>query len=360
MNELTWVEISLPALANNLALAREAAGNSKIMAVIKADAYGHGAVAVAKALSDADAFAIARIDEGIQLRNHGIQKPIVVLGGIHSAREVALAIEFQLQPVIHAIADAELLDEFHPATPLPVWLKVDTGMHRLGVPSQHFREALEAIQSKKHLSLQGVMTHLSDAEELDGAKNHQQQSLFESLTEGTAITARSMANSAGILLHPSTHYEWVRPGIMLYGSNPASEENKFTSQLTPVMTFKSKVVSTRRLNAGESVGYNGTWQATTPCTIATIAAGYGDGYPRHATNGTPVLIRNKRYPLAGRVSMDLITVNVGDDDIAVGETVVLWGEGLPANVIAKSAGTISYQLFCGITPRVKRIYRTTD
>ncbi len=353
MNSLAWADISLTALKSNLAIAKQAAPNAKIMAVIKADAYGHGAVNAAQALSASDAFAVARIEEGIQLRNHGINHVIIVLSGANTRDDFETCHQQQLQAVIHSTQSLDIALH-HPGNPLKIWLKIDTGMHRLGLNGDDFLQALKAIQSSKHLELMGVMSHLANAELLDNPANDQQQRLFDRLSTG--LTTRSLANSAGLLFHPATHHEWVRPGIMLYGSNPAEEENAFTRQLKPVMTLKSRVIHLKTIAQGERVGYNGIWQADKESRIATIAIGYADGYPRHASNGTPVLINGKTYPLAGRVSMDLITVDVSSGGVNVGDEVTLWGEGLSANQIAKHANTISYELFTGITNRVKKIY----
>jgi alanine racemase len=353
MNSLAWADLSLSALTSNLAIAKQAAPRSKVMAVIKADAYGHGAVETAKALAASDAFAVARIEEGIHLRNHGIHHDIIVLSGANTRHDFATCHHQHLQVVIHSrqALDIALLN---PLNPLKIWLKIDTGMHRLGLNSDDFLQALKAIQSCKHLELTGVMSHLANAELLDNPANNQQQRLFEDLCTG--LTTRSLANSAGLLFQPSTQYEWVRPGIMLYGSNPSEEENTFTRQLKPVMTLKSRVIQIKTIAQGECVGYNGIWQAEKESQIATIGIGYADGYPRHAINGTPVLINGKTYPLAGRVSMDLITVDVSAGGVNIGDEVILWGEGLSANLIAKQANTISYELFTSVTNRVKKHY----
>lgn len=353
MNPMAWADISLSALKNNLAIARQAAPNAKIMAVIKANAYGHGAIEAAGALSGSDAFAVARVDEGIHLRHHGISKAIIVLSGCNTLADLTLCHQHQLQAVIHSRQALEIVLQ-NPSIPLNIWLKIDTGMHRLGLDATAFLQGLNAVNASKHLQLIGVMSHLANAELLDCPANAKQQALFDELNPGHS--ARSLANSAALLFQPSTHYEWVRPGIMLYGSNPSEQENTLTNQLKPVMTLKSRVIHIKTIPAGECVGYNGTWQAGKESQIATIGIGYADGYPRHAKNGTPVLINGKPYPLAGRVSMDLITVDVSAGDINIGDEVTLWGEGLPANDIAKQASTISYDLFTGIKNRVKNNY----
>ena len=354
MNHLVWAEISTSALENNLSVVRQAASHSKVMAVIKSDAYGHGAVATANALNASDAFAVARIDEAIHLRNNNIKHDIIVLSGINTEADIQTCIEQQLQPLIHCEHSIKLLISIKLASPLKVWLKVDTGMNRLGLQPNNFSNAHSAISNMNNIEIQGVLSHLSDAENLATDKNSEQHKLFNNLCSGLAVKSKSLCNSAGILFHQSMHYDWVRPGIMLYGVNPSETENAFTKQLKPVMTLKSRVINIKQISAGETVGYNGIWKAKEVCNIATIAIGYGDGYPRHAQNDTPVLINNKIYPLAGRVSMDMITVNVGNDEIKVGDIVTLWGDGLPAKTIADNAETIAYELFCSVTSRVPR------
>ncbi len=356
MNSLVWAEISLSALENNLSVAKQSASSSKVMAVIKSDAYGHGAVESAKALNAADVMAVARIDEAINLRNNNILHDIIVLSGLCTEQDLQTCIDQQLQPVIHSENSLRLLSGFHAPSTLKVWLKVDTGMHRIGLNPDNFDKSFKSVGNARNIELQGVLSHLSDAENVADKKNTEQFELFNKLCHEIPVNSRSLCNSAGILFHQQMHFEWVRPGIMLYGVNPSKTENIFTKQLKPVMTLKSRVINIKPVQPGEKVGYNGTWVARKPCMIATIAIGYGDGYPRHAQNGTPVLINGKTYPLSGRVSMDMITIDVGDDDIKIGDEVTLWGEGLPAELIADHAETIAYDLFCGVTARVPRIY----
>lgn len=353
MSTRAWVDISLPAARHNLRIARMAAPASQVMAVIKANGYGHGATHMADALHDSDAFAVARVSEGIELRHHGVSKPIVILSGSHDREDLAACAEYHLQPVLHSLESCQLLK------PIPlsqgVWLKVDTGMHRLGMTPAEFAQSIDFL---RHISqpITGVMSHLASSEQPGNPSNQIQLDLFQRACQPMAINTRSLANSGGILLHPQTHLEWVRPGIMLYGSNPGTVETALSRQLQPVMTLKSRVIMLKTLKPGESTGYNGIWTASRQSTIATVAIGYADGYPRHAPNGTPVLINGQYWPLAGRVSMDLITVDVTGSNVKAGDEVTLWGEGLAANLVAGHAQTISYDLFTGVTERVKRIY----
>lgn len=343
--------ISLSALSNNLKVARNCAANSHIMAVLKADAYGHGLTETAKALNDADAFAVARIEEGINLRMR-CAKPIIVLSGCSGKTAISLANEHGLQVVIHTLRDWQILKKHFPE--LPYWLKVDTGMHRLGLSLADFK----TIAQQKDGFCQGIISHLSDAEEGQWQISQQQYSQLQAFKALRPELPLSLANSAGLLYHPQSHLQWVRPGIMLYGCNPGTHNSPATEQLQAAMTFTSKVIALHDIAAGESVGYNGRFTASKATRIATIAVGYADGYPRHAKDGTPVWINGKNYPLAGKVSMDLITVDVSGSDVALGDSVELWGRNLSATTVAAWADTISYHLFTGLTQRVPRVYRS--
>lgn len=349
MPALCTATVSLSALGHNLNIVRQCTAHSRIIAVIKANAYGHGMEAAAGALQAADAFAVARIEEGIALRAI-THKNILVLSGVSGADGIRQCLMHQLLPVIQTQADWQLLKQQAPT--LPYWLKADTGMHRLGLSADEFA----TIAAQRDSLCQGLMSHLSDAEIPQKNTTAQQLQQFAALHRQWPELPCSLANSGGVLFHPDSHYQWVRPGIMLYGCNPGTEETVFTRQLQPVMQLHSRVLAVRDINNGERVGYNGRWQAQKPSRIATIAAGYADGYPRHAKDGTPVWINGKIYPLAGKVSMDLITVDVTNGDVAIGDQVELWGENLPANTVAQWADTISYALFTGVTQRVPRIY----
>ena len=350
-HSLTTATISLPALRNNLAVARRAAPASNIMAVIKADAYGHGLCPVADALmAHSDALAVARIEEAITLREHGIDLPLVILSGIHNTEALAACRQFRLQPVIHRLSMLKALARLPAA--VPYWLKVDTGMHRLGL-------AMDELAQLATLppGCIGIMSHMADAELPDHPGNRQQAQQFLQMCSRWPQLAKSLANSATLLLHPALQHQWVRPGIMLYGANPGSINTPATDQLQAAMRLQSTVIATRPVTAGERVGYNGLWQASRDSRIATVAIGYADGYPRHAPAGTPVWINGRQYPLAGRVSMDLITVDVTDGAVREGDSVELWGEHIAATTVAGMAGTISYALFTGVTQRVPRIYQ---
>ncbi len=348
MNTAPWVEIDLDALQANLRRVRVLAPDAKVLAVIKADAYGHGMVRVARALGQADGFAVARVEEGILLRRAGIGHRIVVLQGFGDREDLERMCRYRLEPVIHGQHQLPGLE----SADIPrFWLKLDSGMHRLGLSPDQFTMALRRLSSRKPV----LMTHLACADEPDRPETARQLCLFDRIARVPGLE-QSVANSAAILAFPQSHRDWVRPGLMLYGLSPFAGRLGSHFGLKPVMTFKSRLVAVRRLRAGEAVGYGGTWVASRPTRLGLVAAGYGDGYPREVPAGTPVLIAGRRVPIVGRVSMDLITVDLtGVPDVQAGEEVVLWGTGLPVEEIAAGAGTIPYTLVCGVTGRVPRI-----
>ena len=364
-----WVNLS--ALNSNLERVRQAAPDSRVVAVIKANGYGHGMVRVANALTDADAFAVASIDEALELRQAGITQPILLLEGFFTVDELTLIQQHQLSIVLHhneqlqtieALATMQELDE---RKPLSVWLKLDTGMHRLGFAPERLVELVERLHHCRLVDRPiTVMTHLANADDRQDPMTESQLTVFKQhineLPEDTDVSI-SIANSAGILAWPSAlgfkkHDQWVRPGIMLYGVSPFIDGSAQEDGLKPVMTLRSRLIAIKMLRAGDTVGYGGSWQCPEDMAIGVVAIGYGDGYPRSAPSGTPVLINGQRLPLVGRVSMDMITIDLRQQEhVAVGDEVILWGEGLPVEEIAARAGTIAYELLCGITRRVRFI-----
>lgn len=347
------VVIDLAALRNNLTRVRQVAPGCRVMAAVKANGYGHGIERVAHALDDADALGVACLEEAQQLREAGVSRPIMLLEGFFTDDELAQVQSLDLILVIHHREQLERLLAAPSTVPLKVWLKVDTGMHRLGLNPSEVAEigALVANAADK-VSLQGVMTHLACADDRVNPMTEQQLVQF---AEATASIAgeRSVANSAGILGWPASHADWVRPGIMLYGVSPFPGQVAEADGLQPVMTLRSALMAVNWLEAGDSVGYGSTWRCPEPMPVGVVAIGYGDGYPRHAPNGTPVLVNGQRVPLVGRVSMDMVTVDLRQCPQArVGDPVVLWGEGLPAEEVAECAGTIAYELLCGVTQRL--------
>lgn len=350
-------EINLTALQHNFSRVRKIAPQSKMLAVLKANAYGHGLVPIAEQLKDADAFGVARIEEALALRTGGIVKPIVLLEGFLHADALPILVANNIQTVVHIAHQIELILSTKLDAPLNVWLKVDTGMHRLGVSPAFFEEAYHRLsQSENVHQPMRLMTHFACADESDNDKTQQQIALFEQLTSDH-IGEKTMANSAAVIAWPSARADWVRPGLMLYGASPINELSAAELLLLPVMTLKSSLIAIRPVKKGESVGYGAAWAAPEDTNIGIIAIGYGDGYPRHAPSGTPVLINGRIVLLVGRVSMDMITIDLGCNPTEqLGDEVVLWGDGLPVEEIARLAGTIPYELLCKITQRVKYLY----
>jgi alanine racemase len=323
------------------------------MAVVKANAYGHGLVSTALCLSDADAFAVARLEEALALRRAGVRKPIVLLEGVFNAEQLAEAAHHNLEIVVHELEQLSLLERYRGVHRFTVWLKIDTGMNRLGFRLQQVDAALAQLAGMGDRLLEfRLMTHFASADEHDNPLTARQLQRFVELTQGQAV-ARSLANSAAVFACPAAHADWVRPGLALYGVSPFAQEVGSTLGLTAAMRLISTVIAVRDVPAGETVGYGGTWRTTRDSRVAIIAAGYGDGLPRSLPNGTPVLVNGRRAALAGRVSMDMIALDVtGNNPVQVGDTALLWGPELPVEEVAAHAGTISYELLCGMSQRV--------
>lgn len=346
--------IDLDALRHNLGVVHAAAPGRKVMAVIKADAYGHGLLRVAEALDGADALAVARLDEAVQLHDAGCRRPIVLLEGCLDAQELAEAAQRDFIPVVHHPEQLALLREARPARPLACWLKVDTGMHRLGfAPDQApgaFDElaALDSVRGRP-----GLMTHLANADDRWDVTTGEQLARFRPVAQRCAVPT-SIANSAGILGWADSHGDWVRPGLMLYGASPFLNGKGGDDGLRPVMTLSARLIAVNPLRAGDPVGYGGTWRCPADMSVGVVGIGYGDGYPREIAADTPVLVNGRPSRVVARVSMDMITVDLhGLPEARVGDEVTLWGEGLPVERIAASAATIPYTLFCGIAARVR-------
>jgi alanine racemase len=349
------VIIDLNALRHNLNVVRALCPNSKIMAMVKADAYGHGLLQVARALDGADGFAVARLDEALQLRRAGIeQQRILLLGTLLDADDLRTCSTHHIEVTAHDAVSVEAIAAIATRFPLRVWLELDSGMHRLGLLPAEFKAADQLLRKTAGITELLHWTHFSDAEDLTADINDRQLATLRS-AHGASDSATSIANSASIIARPDTHATWVRPGIMLYGINPLSPAH--LQPLRAAMMLRANVIAIRSIGKGEAVGYNRIWIAQRDSFIATIGIGYGDGYPRHARNGTPIWLSGKRVPLAGRVSMDSITVDItGHDAICVGDEAELWGTQLTADEIANCADTISYALFTGVTQRVPREY----
>lgn len=338
------VEIDSSALQHNLARVKSFAPNSRVMAVIKANAYGHGLLTAAQALSAADAFALAMPSEAVALRDAGIQHPLIVFHGFSSLAELTLLAEKKLQPVIHQAWQLELLEQYSGAE-LDVWLKLDTGMHRLGIFAQDFESAYQRLKQCACVNQISVMSHFANADTPQDEKNNQQMETFAAVTEAIKIE-RSLANSAALIALKQSHYDWVRPGIMLYGASPIQGTSAQQLDLKPVMQFESQLLSIKKMRKADCIGYGSSWACPEDMDVGVVAAGYGDGYPRHAQAGTPVWLAGKHCPLVGRVSMDSVCVDLRGVDVKVGERVVLWGEELSVDTVAENASSIAYELLC--------------
>lgn len=350
-----YIELDIKALRHNVDRVRELAPKSNIIAVIKANAYGHGLERVADNLAaHVDAFAVARIDEALRLRAANIQRRILILQGFSQSDELLLMQRNQLEAVIHSEQQVELLEAANLSAALPVWIKIDTGMNRLGFRPEQFTIMLQRLQQCSNVQAEiKVMTHFANADDLQDDKTTRQLQLFKATIKHYAGQTSS-ANSAAIIAWPETCQDWVRPGLMLYGASPILEQTAQQHDLLPVMNFYSRIIALKQLKKGEAVGYGGSWVAAKDTLLGVISVGYGDGYPRYAKPGTPVLINKQRIPLVGRVSMDMITVDLsGHTDIIPGDQALLWGAGLPVEEIAGYADTIAYTLLCGITRRVQ-------
>jgi alanine racemase len=346
--------IDTAALRHNLQTVRQWAPRSRVMAVIKANAYGHGLVTVARALESADAFAVARVDEGVTLRQAGIQTPTVLLEGVFDRGQLDAAAAAAFELVVHSAEQIDLLRAAPTGATFKVWLKLDTGMNRLGFKGAAFNAALAELNALPAVQRPvNLFTHLSSADDPQSPTTAAQLALFNSMT-GSVPGERCVANSAGMLTLASAQADWVRPGLLLYGASPFAGSIGADYGLRPAMTLHSYVIAVKDLEVGEHVGYGGTWVATRPTRLAVAAVGYGDGYPRSLGSGSPVLVDGERAPLAGRVSMDMIGIDVSNlkDAPRIGDPVILWGNGLPVEEIAVWADTIPYDLLCGISQRV--------
>lgn len=353
MSRPIQARIDLSALKNNLHVARRLA-SSRIMAVIKANAYGHGLLRVAEALNEAEGFALLDVRDAIALREAGFRQTILLLEGFFTADELPLLAEYDIATVIHSRQQLAMLDAYPRRDSLSVWLKVNCGMNRLGFAPEQVAAAMEKLNAHPAIREVTLMTHFSHADEPEGVA--EQLEFFKGLTAAYRAP-RSLANSAALLRYPATHGEWVRPGIMLYGASPFADTSAQQLGLQPVMTLGSEIISVRELKAGDRIGYAGLFRADRAMRIGTVACGYADGYPRHALTGTPILVNGQRSRTLARVSMDMLTVDLSElPDADVGSRVTLWGAGLPVEEVARAAGTISYELMCALTARVPVSY----
>lgn len=346
------------ALRSNLERVRALAPGCRIVAVVKANAYGHGPDAV-RALEAADAFGVAAIEEAIALREAGINHPLLLLEGIFEAAELEQVARYGLMTTIHNLDQLTMIENDHGSAVYDVWLKIDSGMHRLGLAPDAVADALARLEACEAVRSISLMSHLASADISQSAATQDQIELFNTLA-GEQYPA-SLANSAGICAWPAAHHEIVRPGIMLYGASPLADQRAAALGLVPAMSLESAVIAIRSCHAGDAIGYGGDYICPQDMPVGVIAIGYGDGYPRHIAAGTPVLVRGRRVPIIGRVSMDMITVDLRTcPDAVIGDSVLLWGQDehgvqLPIDEIATAAGTIAYELMCQLTARVPRV-----
>jgi alanine racemase len=355
MLNTTRALIDLSALRHNLEIVRSLCPEQRVLVMVKADGYGHGMLRTAQALAHADGIGVARLDEALQLRRAGLRlQRILLMGTLLDQGEIEICAHENIDIVVHDLATVDRICARHKATPLRVWLKLDSGMHRLGLLPADFHLADTRLRAQPGVEEIVHMMHFAAPEDFSDPSAERQFQCFTTV-HGASESATSLANSAAIIGRPTMRGDWVRPGIMIYGVNPIAATHPLPLQ--PVMTLLARVLAIRHCETGERIGYNGIWTCPRPSRIATLGIGYGDGYPRHARNGTPIWLRGQRAPLVGRVSMDSITVNITDlQGVSVGDEAELWGKNLSATEIATHAETISYELFTSIGHRVVREY----
>lgn len=350
--------INRRALRHNLQRIKELAPHSRLIAIVKANAYGHGLTEVSSAIDDlVDGFGVARLKEALTLREQGMTSPVVLLEGFFERSDLPFLVEQQIDTVIHCVEQLEILETTKLASPIKVWMKLDTGMHRLGVlpkDAEVFYQRLLACENVK--SPINIISHFCQADEPELPTTPNQINCFKQFIYDKA-GEKSIAASAGILLWPEAHFDWVRPGIIMYGASPQEGKSAEDFGLQSVMTLKSTLIAVREHSAGQCVGYGGTWCSERDTQLGVVAIGYGDGYPRSAPLGTPVLINGRKVPIVGRVSMDMITVDLGPNaNDKVGDEVILWGKTLPVEEIAAQTKIINYELLTKLTSRVVMEY----
>ena len=336
------------ALHDNLRTAQKLAPQSKVMAVLKANAYGHGLLRAANAMKKAAGFAVLNIEEAIKLRESGFDQTILLLEGFFDREELRLVHEYHLATVVHQEEQLRLILQAAPGK-LDVHLKINSGMNRLGFKPDDFPSAISALRQARVASVT-LMTHFATADEPAGVR--EQVTLFREITAGLSYP-RSLSNSAALIRYPESHADWVRPGIMIYGATPFGDRSAKDIGVKPAMTLSSEIIAIQNLKSGETIGYGGGYRADRSMRIGVVACGYADGYPRHAPSGTPVLVEGERVTTAGRVSMDMICVDLSKVPQArIGSSVELWGTNLPVDEVARHAGTVGYELLCAVAPRV--------
>ncbi|WP_163931966.1 alanine racemase [Paraferrimonas sp. SM1919] len=346
-------QIDITALHHNVLQLQKIAPHSKLMAVVKANAYGHGLTSICKHLTEVDGFGLARLEEAMQVRAAGVGAHLLLLEGVFRSSDLYYLASHNIDTVVHHQSQVDMLEEVTLAKPINVWIKIDTGMHRLGFLAEEFNDAYQRLLNNPNVAKPiNFMTHFGCADDQANPVTLQQIQRFNELTQGLE-GQRTLANSAGILGYQDAHQDWIRAGIALYGVSPIEGDRATNHGLQPAMRLISKLIAVRDHKAGEPVGYGGSWRSEQDTKLGVVAIGYGDGYPRNAPTGTPVYINGRRVPIVGRVSMDMLSVDLGADSIdKVGDDAILWGPELPVEEVAEYIGTISYELVTKLTPRV--------
>jgi alanine racemase len=362
MSRPAQITINLAALRHNLTQVRRMSPQAKVLAMVKSNAYGHGIERISQALDEVDAFGVASAEEGMLLRRAGITKAICLMEGLFHANELPQAITQDFSLIVHHLQQVEMLEQYQDAShPITVWLKIDTGMHRLGFKPVDAPAAYQRLLNcpliKKPI---GLMTHFANADASDRAHTLQQIEIFNASTANIP-GPRSLSNSAGIIAWPSAHAEWIRPGIMLYGASPLRGHRGVEHNLYPVMALTSELIAVHEVTKGEQIGYGGIWTCPEDMRIGVVGIGYGDGYPHHVKSGAPVMVNARPCPLIGRVAMDMLSVDLRTQPEAkIGDPVLLWGPGLPVEVIAEYSETTPYELLTRITQRVRVVVITDE
>ncbi|BET43335.1 catabolic alanine racemase DadX [Atlantibacter hermannii] len=343
--------LDLQALRQNLQVVRAAAPHSRVWSVVKANAYGHGLDRVWSSLSATDGFAMLNIEEAILLRERGWKGPILMLEGFFHADELALFDQYRLTTSLHSNWQVKVLANAKLNAPIDVYLKINSGMNRLGFAPDRVQTVWQQLRGLKNVGQLTLMAHFADAEQPEGIAGPMAR--IEQAAEGLDCP-RSLANSAATLWHQEAHYDWVRPGIVLYGASPSGEwRDVATSGLKPVMTLNSEIIGIQNLKAGDTVGYGSLYKASGEQRIGIVACGYADGYPRQAPTGTPVMVEGVRTQTVGRVSMDMLAVDLTPcPQAGIGSSVELWGDNIKIDDVAAPSGTVGYELMCALAPRV--------
>lgn len=342
--------IDLSAVRHNLGIARQYAGTSQILGVVKANAYGHGLMRILPALERCDGLALLEIDAACRLREAGYTKPIVLLEGHFDAHDLQVMIEHRLTPVVHSQSQIDVLAHARPPRALDVWVKMNSGMNRLGFNANEFADVSRRIRGEHQITSLVLMTHFASSDDGNGVQ--EQIELFTRGSNGLALP-RSLANSAALIDYPQSRADWVRPGIMLYGASPFADRSAAALSLRAAMRLQSRIIAIQNVGAGATVGYGMSFRASHDMRIGIVACGYADGYPRHAPTGTPVAVEGVRTRTIGRVSMDMIYVDITAlQNAGIGSSVELWGDLVSVDEVATAAGTVGYELLCALAPRV--------